>query len=316
MDNEKISLIKLVTTIMLVFFTAYPVVGSATTIHVPDDYITIQEAVNAAEKDDIVIVRDGTYNENVDVNKPLTIQSENGFANCIVRASNPKDHVFEVTAHYVNIDGFTVTGATSGLPYYSAGIYLANVEHCSISNNNALDNNDGILAQYLCNYNTFTNNTANSNNNDGIHLGLLGYTCNYNTLTDNTANSNGYSGIYLASSSNNTLTNNTALYNPSGIFLSSSSKYNLLNKNTASSNKDYGIRLFHSENNNITNNTASNNDYGIYLVSSNNNNVHSNNLINNRENIFFEEDRGIPGFKAVFLIAGLLAVAYLLRRRG
>lgn len=315
MDNEKIGLIKLVTTIMLVFFTAYPVVGSATTIYVPDDCITIQEAVNAAERDDIVIVRDGTYNENVDVNKPLTIQSENGFANCIVRASNPKDHVFEVTAHYVNIDGFTVTGATSGLPYYSAGIYLANVEYCSISNNHALDNNDGILAQYLCNYNTFANNTANSNNNDGIHLGLLGSTCNYNTLTDNIANSNGYSGIYLASSSNNILTNNTALYNPSGIFLSSSSKYNLLNKNTASSNKDHGIRLFHSDNNNITNNTASNNEYGIYLVSSNNNNIHPNNLINNRENIFFGEDRGIPGFKAAFSIVWLLAVAYLLRRR-
>lgn len=315
MDNGKIDLIALVTVITLVFFTAYPVVGSATTIYVPDDYITIQEAVNAAEKDAIVIVRDGTYNENVDVNKPLTIQSENGSANCIVRASNPKDHIFEVTVDYVNIDGFTVTGATSRPPYYSAGIYLANVEHCNISNNNALKNNDGILAQYLCNYNTFANNTANSNNNDGIHLGLRGYPCNYNTLTDNTANSNSYSGIYLVSSSNNILTNNTALYNPSGIFLSSSSKYNLLNKNTASSNKDYGIRLFHSDNNNITNNTASNNDYGIYLVSSNNNNIHSNNLINNRENIFFEEDRGIPGFKAVFSIAGLLMGVYLLRRR-
>jgi len=29
-----------------------------------------------------------------------------------------------------------------------------------------------------------------------------------------------------------------------------------------------------------------------------------------------KEEREVPGFEAVFVIAGLLAVAYLLRRRG
>ena len=39
---------------------------------------SIQAAVNAADPNDTIIVRDGTYTENVDVNKRLTIQSENG----------------------------------------------------------------------------------------------------------------------------------------------------------------------------------------------------------------------------------------------
>ncbi|MCK5181700.1 MAG: hypothetical protein KAQ73_04085 [Dehalococcoidia bacterium] len=85
------------------------------TIYVPDNFTTIQQAVNNATSGDTIIVRDGTYHENVDVNVAhLTIQSENGTANCVVNASNPDDHVFEVTADWVNITGFTVENATSG----------------------------------------------------------------------------------------------------------------------------------------------------------------------------------------------------------
>ena len=46
-------------------------------IYVPDDYSTIQKAVNHAQPGDTIIVRDGTYVENVVINKPyLTIKSE------------------------------------------------------------------------------------------------------------------------------------------------------------------------------------------------------------------------------------------------
>jgi len=39
--------------------------ASSATIYVPDDYPTIQAAVNAASPGDTIIVRDGTYYENV-----------------------------------------------------------------------------------------------------------------------------------------------------------------------------------------------------------------------------------------------------------
>ncbi|KAF5429580.1 hypothetical protein C5S39_08730 [Candidatus Methanophagaceae archaeon] len=42
---------------------------SSNTIYVPDDYAKIQWAVNNATAGDTIIVRDGTYNENVDVKK-------------------------------------------------------------------------------------------------------------------------------------------------------------------------------------------------------------------------------------------------------
>ena len=89
----------------------------------PDDYTKIQWAVDDASAGDTIIVRDGVYIENININKPhLTIKSENGSANCVVRAASSNDHVFYVTADNVYISGFTVTGAT----YPKAGIYLYN----------------------------------------------------------------------------------------------------------------------------------------------------------------------------------------------
>ena len=76
---------------------------SSNTIYVPDSYTTIQDAANAG---DTIIVRDGTYTEDVNVNKRLTITSEKGSASTIVQAVNQNDHVFEVTADYVS--GLTV----------------------------------------------------------------------------------------------------------------------------------------------------------------------------------------------------------------
>ena len=69
--------------------------ASPGTIYVPDDYLTIQAAVDAASPGGTIIVRDGTYTENVDVNKDhLTIQSENGAESTIVQAADSSNYVF------------------------------------------------------------------------------------------------------------------------------------------------------------------------------------------------------------------------------
>ncbi|MCD4766659.1 MAG: right-handed parallel beta-helix repeat-containing protein, partial [Methanosarcinales archaeon] len=250
----------------------------------------MQAAADNANAGETICVAAGSYTENVNIATPhLTLAGEGaGVVN--VTANSSSDHVFNVTADYVNISGFNVTGATGS---DKAGIYLNGTDHCNISesaasdnyygicllsssnntlaNNNASSNNNyGIWLDYSSN-NTLTGNTARSNNYYGIRL----YESSDNTLTSNTASSNNYYGIYLEDSSDNTLANNTASNNNYGIWLDYSSNNTLTSNNC--SNNDYGIRLHSSSNNTLTSNTASDNSWdGIRLYSSSNNNLSDN----------------------------------------
>ncbi|RLG29031.1 hypothetical protein DRO03_08280 [Methanosarcinales archaeon] len=274
------------------------------------DFTKIQNAVSNASMGDTIYVAAGEYTENVDVNRQLTLIGED-VDMVTVTAASASDHVFEVTADYVNVSGFMVTGATDS---WKAGIYLGfYVDHYNISDKNASNNGLGIWLQ-RSNNNTLTDNTANSNVDDdgngvGIYVydyssdntltgnnasnndfGILLQRSNDNTLTSNTAlNNNGYDGIAIVFSSSNTLANNIVnSNNHTGIHLYSSSDNTLAN-NTANLNGNSGIHLFSSSNNNmLTGNTANSNNYYGYdvcLYSSSNNTIY-NNCFNNTNNAY------------------------------
>ena len=242
-------------------------------VYVPDDYPTIQAAVDAVNAGDTIIVRDGTYTENVDVDKSLTIKSENGADSTIVQAANPNDHVFEVTADDVTISRFMVTGARK----FYAGIYLGGPDNCIITDNKATDNDIGIYLDSSSNNNIRSNN-ANSNNWHGIYLS----SSNYNMITNNDASHNRYrehlaSGIILLHSSSNTVSNNCVDSNNGygiGLYYSNS---NSLLKNSAKSNCDAGIHLSSSENNSVKDNKIESTFWdGIVLGGSFNNMLRNN----------------------------------------
>lgn len=252
--NTKIAFEMGIVLAVLVVFTAG--VASATTYYVPDNYATIQAAVTAASAGDTIIVRDGFYNENVNVNKRLTIESENGSALTTVNASNSGVHVFNVIVDYVNISGFRVTNASTVKG--KAGIYLApNTDHCNISYNNATKNYVGIRLN-RSSYNNISHNNA-SYNDEGSGIGVG------------------------RSSHHNTVDNNTVTYNDkNGIGIGMSSQYNIIRDNNASYNEQYGIYINGSNYTEVTyNDIMYNENYGVKKYNSYNCNVYYNNFISN-----------------------------------
>ena len=248
----------------------------------------MQAAVDNAGSGDVICVAAGSYTENVNVNKQLTLAGE-GADLVTVTAANSDDHVFFVTAGSVNISGFTATGAGVG----KAGIYLDNqtfldryADHCNIFDNNCSKNYRGIWL-YKSRNNTLANNTANSNNDSGIYLWIS----SNNSLNGNIA-SNNYYGIHLWTSCNNTLVNNNASSNTrQGIHLQASSNNNMFIGNSCSNNSNDGIYLFDSSNNTFADNNCSNNGGdGISLQSSYsnscNNRVTGNMVSNNHHGIY------------------------------
>jgi parallel beta-helix repeat protein len=249
--------------------TVYP----PTIIYVPDDYAKIQWAVDNATAGDTIFVWNGSYNENVNVYKRLTLEGA-GADVVTVTAVDSGDHIFAVTADYVNISGFAVRGATDS---EMAGVYLGNADYCNISGNNVYGNSNGIYLRSSSD-NMLTNNTANSNGN-GIYL----WSSSDNMLTNNTANSNG-NGIYLRSSSDNMLTNNTANSNTwEGIRLYDSSSNTLANNTASNSIYGRGIYLHYSSSNTLYGNTASDNEEegGIYMDHSSSNTLYGNTASDN-----------------------------------
>ena len=264
---------------VLAMFAGVVPLAAATTWYVDDsggaDFMSIQDAVDAAGAEDIIIVYPGTYTENVKVNTDyLTIKSENGADSTIVQAANTNDHVFWITTDYVNISGFTAKGATG--TYKKAGFYLRYGDHCNISSNTANENDLGIYL-YGSYDNTISDNTANNND-----IGIINvYNSNNNAIFGNTANENTCS-ILLSNSTDNTVSDNTANNNNNyGIELYCSYD-NTVSSNTANENNDNGIRSYNSSGNTVSDNTVNNNDYsGIYLWLSNDNTVSGNTVNEN-----------------------------------
>jgi hypothetical protein len=193
-------------------------------IHVPDVYLTIQEAIDAAGYGDTILVDTGRYTENVIIqgnNKVVTLASHfifsadtNDINNTIIDGSNPINPDYGMVVMFKNQDttlmpkiiGFTLTGGTGYYKAYGGGIYsnLAipvieynHIVECSVTGTQphgagirvgqGLDTNKVCLIRYNVIRNCTINAAANTIAADGagISLDRISAILEGNTISNN-----------------------------------------------------------------------------------------------------------------------------------
>lgn len=172
-------------------------------------YITIQQGVNAANPGDVIVVDPGTYNENVTVNKSLTLKGANYGVSCSGGRSTEtvvngmlgsNTATFDVQASNVNIDGFTITNHNGSYGISENGRSNLDFEHNIITD--VGNNTTGSGASYGV-YIEVGNSVA-SNNVSVLNNCINNIRGGQNTsLTGSAAKSNnGSAGGVLVGSSN------------------------------------------------------------------------------------------------------------------
>lgn len=281
---------------LLPFLTLLFATAQAATITVgPEgcDHKSVQAAIDAASPEDLIEVMGGTYYENVDLNKPLTLQGTNEGERRAVLDAGGKGPAITVSANGATVAGLMVTNSSySGILVHSddniifsvsaidneyCGIKLEGsrnntVEDCNLSRNGAM----GIkLDDSECN--RILSNTACENADNGIEL----EGSSDNLVAHNSISDNGNDGIELKGSKNNCIFSNNATGNMDGACLELSSDGNQISDNNFSYNDLSGIMLRESEDNLVEKNVANKNTEGICLEGSSNTTVRSNNASEN-----------------------------------
>ena len=210
----------------------------------PANFTSIQEAINAANPGDTIFVHNGTYYENLVINKSITLVGEN--RDFTIINGNETGNVIEITFDKVSISGFAIQKSELS----GSGIFIGIASSIMIYHNKIINNYEGISIHYSINI-TISNNII----------------------------SNNFNGIYARSVTHSLFSDNIISLNTFGICLFSSSE-NVISRNVISDNSVNGISFDYSGANEVCYNTIYDNYKGITLVSSEENTIYCNNFNN------------------------------------
>jgi len=234
----------------------------------------IQDAIDKATAGDTLLAGAKTYQENLTINKPLTLIGTDAASSILDGGGSGV--VVTIAADNVALSGFTVRNSGTdaqrcagvGIAGSTACVTGVTVSGCTITGN---ANGVALMGATGC---TLENNTISDNSSYGIVLEVSPYKATLfstlNTITGNTITGNDVDEIYAGQDCNtNTITNNTVssadgAAEANGIYLWKSSG-NTITGNTISNNKQYGIEMFGSSSNTITGNTVSGNEDGLHI---------------------------------------------------
>ncbi len=214
---------------------------------VPTEYATIQDAITASQRGDVIRVAGGTYTGNITVPDyralyggydPTLIVRDPDLYPTVLNAGATGNVVTIQSADNVIVDGFRITGSGSS----SSGVYVKNSEF-NLRNCDIYGNYRGVyvlsgtgtstLGDAIVQYCSVHDNTGSGvviNNPNNPHAYVL-----WCTINDNASN-----GIYAYSQTTD-ITNCTVAYNGSSGIDFRSSSGDLLMNNIMVGNTGYGI---------------------------------------------------------------------------
>lgn len=298
-------------------------------IIVPEDYPTIQNAIDMATEEATILVKPGKYVECLRINKSLRLIGSG--VNITVLENAGEGHTIEITkeANNVFLKGFTIQGLGQGR---WSGIHVKGLNHSlednfvtghfygiqiydssnNVLRNNAMTNNTynfgvwGLFLSHFFHDIDFSNSVEGKpilywmNQQDKSVPYGVGYVALVNSsriTVKNLTISNNLSGVLLAYTNNSLIMNVTATKNERGLYMVSSYN-NTIIRNNFSDNEWSGISAVSSSNNIFAgNNITQNKHNGIRLSHSSNllhvfseNNVLIGNLLNsNGDGLYLEE---------------------------
>jgi parallel beta-helix repeat protein len=238
-------------------------------------YATISSAVTAANPGDTIMVYAGVYNENVLIDKTLTLIG-NGSADTIIQMAS-SDVPLQISADWCNVSGFSLRGSGNGAT--DAGL-LINSFYNQIWDCNCSDNQgNGIRIEALGGNNTIENCIVMNNSRNGVRI----QTSPSNIIRNCTIMLNQENGLHLQNTYGNIIENNSITKSfasgKSSISISSVND-NIIKFNYLESN-DHGISVAMGDDNLIIYNTIVNtSSYAIeFGGASDDNLIHHNNFI-------------------------------------
>jgi parallel beta-helix repeat protein len=238
-------------------------------------FTSIQNAINASIDGDTVFVFNGTYHENIIVNKTISLTGEDRDIT-IINGSDTQ-HIVVLNSDFINISGFKIRcGGVGGWPNVISGLVLENVSNCKIFDTIISDCYPGINLYYT-HENIITGNNI-SNNEDGI---WIRYSSN-NTITYNTLMYNEIAIDGENAGSNNVISYNEISYNAEGIWFLYTSD-NLVSYNNCTNIDLFGIYIDYTDNISILNNNCSNCYTGIDICDSTNITANNNIMLSNQD---------------------------------
>lgn len=251
------------------------IINAGLTIIVPDDYLTIQEAIDNAGSDDCIYVKNGTYTVAITITQDnLTIQGED--KNNTIIQGDGSANIINIQGDFININGFTIEQS-----HGFSGIFIANSSNNEIIGNILKYCNGDGIGLYSAHNNTIQNNIISNCDEIGIDLDYS----NNNSIKGNILMNSTWIGMALLNSNENNIDNNIIEDSRNyGIDMVSSDK-NILSKNTIQRSLLNGLMIWKCNNNSFLSNKIQYNfEDGMWIYYSDNNTIQSNFFIENRWN--------------------------------